>query len=65
MKGSKIEFSVFFSLNKFVMLEYANLIRKMWLSSENQSVISPVSFKNTIGRFAPRFTGYLYVEYDC
>ena len=34
----------------------------MWLTSESRTVISPLSFKNTIGKFAPRFTGYSYVE---
>ncbi|CAF2428907.1 unnamed protein product [Rotaria sp. Silwood2] len=42
-----------------LMTEYANLIRKMWLLPEGRSVVSPLSFKNTIGKFAPRFTGYL------
>ncbi|UJR38137.1 hypothetical protein I4U23_030816 [Adineta vaga] len=41
-----------------LMKEYASLIRKMWLPSENRSIVSPSSFKNTIGKFAPRFTGY-------
>ncbi|CAF1285748.1 unnamed protein product [Adineta steineri] len=41
-----------------LMREYANLIRKMWTSSENHSVASPSAFKNTVGRFAPRFLGY-------
>lgn len=34
----------------------------MWSTSESGSVISPSSFKNTIGKFAPRFTGYSYVN---
>ncbi|CAF2671104.1 unnamed protein product [Rotaria sp. Silwood2] len=41
-----------------LMREYANLIRKMWTSSDGHSIVSPSSFKNTIGRFAPRFLGY-------
>lgn len=41
-----------------LMREYANLIRRMWTSSDGHSVLSPSSFKNTIGRFAPRFVGY-------
>ncbi|CAF3442376.1 unnamed protein product [Rotaria sp. Silwood1] len=41
-----------------LMQEYANLIHKMWLLPEDRSVVSPLSFKNTIGKFAPRFTGY-------
>ncbi|CAF1085313.1 unnamed protein product [Adineta ricciae] len=41
-----------------LMKEYASLIRKMWLSSDKRSIVSPSSFKNTIGKFAPRFTGY-------
>jgi len=41
-----------------LMQEYANLIRQMWLMSEDRTVISPSSFKDTIGTFAPRFTGY-------
>jgi len=40
------------------MREYANLIKRMWLSAESRSIVSPSSFKNTIGRFAPRFVGY-------
>lgn len=42
--------------------EYANLIRQMWSTSDSRAVISPLSFKNTIGKFAPRFTGFSYVE---
>ncbi|CAF0895836.1 unnamed protein product [Adineta steineri] len=41
-----------------LMKEYANLIHKMWLLPEGRSIVSPSSFKNTIGKFAPRFTGY-------
>jgi ubiquitin carboxyl-terminal hydrolase 2/21 len=41
-----------------LMKEYANLIRKMWLLPEGRLIVSPLSFKNTIGKFAPRFTGY-------
>ncbi|CAF0989602.1 unnamed protein product [Adineta ricciae] len=41
-----------------LMREYANLVRKMWTSSDGHSVVSPSSFKNTVGRFAPRFLGY-------
>jgi hypothetical protein len=35
----------------------------MWLLPEGRTIISPSSFKNTIGKFAPRFTGYSYVEH--
>ena len=35
----------------------------MWSTTENCAVISPSSFKNTIGKFAPRFTGYSYVVF--
>lgn len=41
-----------------LMKEYASLICKMWLLPEGRSIVSPLSFKNTIGKFAPRFTGY-------
>jgi hypothetical protein len=41
-----------------IISEYANLIRKMWLLPEGRLIVSPLSFKNTIGKFAPRFTGY-------
>jgi ubiquitin carboxyl-terminal hydrolase 2/21 len=41
-----------------LMREYANLINKMWTSSDGHSIVSPSSFKNTVGRFAPRFVGY-------
>ncbi|CAF1175580.1 unnamed protein product [Rotaria sordida] len=41
-----------------LMNEYANLIRKMWLIPDGRSVVNPSSFKDTIGKFAPRFTGY-------
>jgi ubiquitin C-terminal hydrolase len=34
----------------------------MWSSSGGHSIVSPSSFKNTVGRFAPRFVGYAYVE---
>jgi hypothetical protein len=34
----------------------------MWLLPEGRSIVSPLSFKNTIGKFAPRFTGYSYVK---
>jgi hypothetical protein len=40
------------------ILEYASLVRKMWLLPEGRTIVSPSSFKNTIGKFAPRFTGY-------
>jgi ubiquitin C-terminal hydrolase len=30
----------------------------MWTSSDGHSIVSPSPFKNTIGRFAPRFLGY-------
>lgn len=43
-------------IDSFLLVEYASLIRKMW--SDNRSMVSPLSFKNTIGKFAPRFTGY-------
>ncbi len=45
-------------------IEYANLIKKMWTSSDGHSIVSPSSFKNTVGRFAPRFVGYAYVDND-
>ncbi|UJR08157.1 hypothetical protein I4U23_012431 [Adineta vaga] len=41
-----------------LMREYVTLARKMWTSSDGHAVVSPSSFKNTIGRFAPRFLGY-------
>ena len=44
-----------------IIAEYAALLRKMWLSQESRAIVSPLSFKNTIGNFAPRFTGYSYV----
>jgi len=49
-----------FFLNLFNSnLEYANLIQKMWSSSDGtHAVVSPSAFKNTVGRFAPRFLGY-------
>lgn len=34
----------------------------MWLLPEGRTIVSPSAFKNTIGNFAPRFTGYLYVQ---
>ena len=35
----------------------------MWTSSDGySSMVSPSAFKSTIGRFAPRFLGYAYVE---
>ena len=45
-------------------IEYASLIKKMWTSSDGHSIVSPSSFKNTVGRFAPRFVGYAYVNND-
>ncbi len=36
----------------------------MWTSSDGHSIVSPSSFKNTVGRFAPRFVGYAYVDND-
>ncbi len=35
----------------------------MWLLPEGRTIVSPSSFKNTIGKFAPRFTGYSYVKF--
>jgi len=52
---------LFFFYIKF-SIEYASLIRKMWTSSDGHSIVSPSSFKNTVGRFAPRFLGYAYVK---
>jgi hypothetical protein len=34
----------------------------MWSPSDGHSIVSPSSFKNTVGRFAPRFLGYAYVK---
>jgi hypothetical protein len=42
-------------------LAFADLMRQMWLPSENQSAVSPSAFKEIVGAFAPRFTGYQYV----
>lgn len=47
----------------FFVLEYASLVRTMWSSSNSRSVVSPSAFKSIVGRFAPRFVGYAYVNF--
>ena len=64
MRGRAKQFSPSERSLVFVDLEYANLSRKMWTSSDGHSVVSPSAFKSTIGRFAPRFLGYAYVCID-
>ena len=63
MTGLKNQIFLFKFPYKLFILEYANLIRKMWLLPEGRTLVSPSSFKNTIGKFAPRFTGYSYVSF--
>ena len=36
----------------------------MWAGSESRSIVSPNLFKNTVGKFAPRFLGYSYVAHS-
>uniref|UniRef100_A0A7M5VFF9 Ubiquitin carboxyl-terminal hydrolase n=2 Tax=Clytia hemisphaerica TaxID=252671 RepID=A0A7M5VFF9_9CNID len=43
-------------MNGKVAEGYADLMHQMW--SGNQSHVSPRQFKMTVGRFAPRFSGY-------
>jgi ubiquitin carboxyl-terminal hydrolase 2/21 len=57
MRGKKTNKFIYVLLEN-VFIEYASLIRKMWTSSDGHSIVSPSSFKNTVGRFAPRFLGY-------
>lgn len=36
----------------------------MWAGPESRSIVSPNLFKNTVGKFAPRFLGYSYVTHS-
>jgi ubiquitin carboxyl-terminal hydrolase 2 len=62
MQGVSIDDSMNTLISSDRHLEYARLISQMWSSSQDRSAVSPISFKNTIGKFAPRFTGYSYVN---
>eukprot|EP01083_Nonionella_stella_P286737 975902_1 len=39
-------------------IEFAKLLQNMWNADKNTTAISPLSFKNSLAQFAPRYTGY-------
>ena len=62
MKNLKRIVFILEMLRTWTILEYANFIRKMRFLLEGELIASSLSFKNIVGKFAPRFTGYFYAK---
>ena len=52
--------SLHFPLISIILLfiAYAGLVKKVWVDSTTQAVVSPSELKRKVERFAPRFGGY-------